>query len=651
MLGQATAGVRAFGDAVDSVTTLIAEVDIEAAAQAVIDILSSLRETAEGLLGAVPLPEALRDEVAKFAEEVAAIDVETLVRQPLMAAVDQLRIPDDLAQTINDGLGQIEDVVRNLIPDTLAADLQAELDGLFSELEALDLSGVLGGIGDELAKVADLLETVDMVAALAPAQAAFDQARGVLERIRPGHALAPVIRAYDEALGSITLPDPQTIAERAGETVAAAGEPAARAATRPMRALAGEPDSTPPPASDPVTATDPLPEGVRPGELIRLVGFLPQKLKEALEAIEDGPAGEVMARIDQATGGLARDIRAVQAGLVGVEARIDDTLDAMIAELAAASVQAKVAVQGSAAVTAGPVDARASLDLLATLDAGRLRAALVQDLRFFQAQALRVRRSVSGPVIARTDQVAALLETCAVARFGTDLDALLAAIDPDPIADDLDEMFGRILAAFAAVRGDVEDDLVRYRDRVMSLIERFNPGAQAQKFLRALTVLKDLFDQINPRRLAAELDEVHRAILRVLDAFAPAAFAAEMQALIASTAAALRSLDPGGLTPDFAPVEAQAVRLGSILPLAAFEGIGAELDALGAELEDIDIGALLESVNTLTPRIVDAVELTAEGIQTEILALLGAIRYGSAHADVSVSASTGTGSASGGISL
>ena len=651
VLSRATAGVAAFGDAVQAVSDLIAQIDITAAAQAVIDVLAALRETAEEILGEVPLPEALRDEVAKFAEEVASIDVEGLVREPLMAAVDQLQIPDELATTIDDGLGQIAEIVENLIPENIAAELEAELGALFDELEALDLSDVLGGIGEELGKLADVLDRVDIVAAMAPAQDAFDDVMGVLEGLRPSILLAPVIRAYDDVLGQITLPDPQTIAERAGETVSAVGEPLAQAATQPVRALAGEPDSTPPRAADPVTTNPPMPTDVRPGDLIRLVGYLPQKLKEALDAVGDGPAGEVMAEIDRVTAGLARDIRRFQAQVAAVEGRMDDGFDAMLAELSAAAVEARVAVQASAAVTAGDVELRASLEVLATLDASRLRAALVQDLRFFQAQVVRVRDSVSGPVMAKADEVAEVLESCALARLGGDLDALLAAIDPDPIADELDAMFVEILTTVVGLQGGIEADLVRYRARLQALIERFNPGAQAQKFLRALNVLKELFDLINPRRLAAELDEVHASILAVFAAYAPAAFAAELQGLVNATSAAVRGLDPSALTPDFSPVEAQVARLTTILPLAALEGIGTELDALGAELRGIDMGALIDSVNTLTPQIVDAVELTAEGIKAEILALLGAIRYGSAQVSVTASADTsGSLSLTGGIS-
>lgn len=650
VLGRAVAGVAAFGDAVQSVTELIEGIDITAAAQAVIDVLAGLRETAEQLLGAVPLPEALRDEVAKFTEEVASIDVEGLVREPLMAAVDQLQIPDEIGNTIDDGLAQVADIVANLIPDNIAAELQAELSGLFDQLEALDLSDVLGGIGDELGKLADVLDQVDLITAIEPAQNAFDAVKEALDRIKPSTVLAPVIRAYDDVIGQLPLPDPQTIAERAGETVAAVGEPIAQAATQPARALAGDPDATPPAAADPVTTHNPLPTDVRPGDLIRLVGFLPAKLKEALDALEEGPAGEVMAGIDRVTAGLAADIRAFQIALTRLETQMDDGFDTLLATLTTATTEARVALQASAAVTAGPVDLRASLDLVATLDASRIKAALIEDIRFFQAQAVRVRRSVTGPVMGKTDQVADLLERTAVARLAGDLDALLDAIDPEPIAAELDQMFGTLMMMVVGLQGEIEGDLARYKDRLMALLERFNPGAQAQKFLRALNVLKELFDLLNPRRLADELDEVHQSILKVFDAYAPAAFAAELQGLIRSTSATVRGLDPAALTPDFSPVEAQAARLTTLLPLAALEGVGTELDALGSELEGIDIPALIDSINTLTPQIVDAVELTAEGIKAEILALLGAIQYGNANASVTVSASTsGEFSLAGGI--
>lgn len=635
VLERATEGVTAFGDAISSVTQLIEEIDITAAAEAVIAVLSDLREKAEELLSAVPLPDALRDEVGKFTAEVAAIDVEGLVRQPLMAAVEQLQIPDEVGDTIDEGLGQIADIVANLIPENMAAELQGELDGLFEELESIDLSSVLGGIGDELNKLADVLGDVEIIPAIAPAQDAFDEAVRVLNLIKPSLLLTPVIRAYDDVMGALPLPDPQTIAERAGETVSAVGEPIAQAATEPARALAGADDTPPEPAATPVTQNEPLPDGVRPGDIIRLIGYLPAKLKEGLDALEAGPAGETMTAIHKMCGGFAADIRTFQGQIVAVENQIDTEFDAMLLAVTTATTEAKVALQASAAVTAGPVDAEASLSLVASFDATRLRNALAADLQFFEAQTVRVRRSITGPVMAKLDQVADVLEACALARIGDDLDALLDAIDPEDIAVALDNMFAQTLTAVAAVVGDIEADLHRYQARLMAMIARFNPGTQAQKFLRALNVLKEQFDLINPRRLANELDEVHQSLLRVFRAYAPNAFATELDLLITQTAATLRSLDPANLTPNFAPVEAQVARVPALLPIAALEGVGTELDALGGELAAIDIGALMESINTLTPQIVDAVEVTAEGIQSEILALLGAIQYSENNAGAS----------------
>lgn len=649
VLGRATAGVAAFGDAVQSVTDLIAQIDITQAAQAVIDVLAALRETAEDLLTAVPLPDALREEVGKFTAEVAAIDVEEMVRAPLSAAIDQLQIPAEVGSTIDDGLAQIADVVANLIPDNIAAELQGELDGLFDQLESLDLSGVLGGIGEELDKLADVLQNVNIVDAMAPAATAFDQVERVIDQIKPSVLLAPVIRAYDDVIDSLPLPDPQTIAERAGETVAAVGEPAARAATAPARALADAEDQTPEPGNTPVTRANPMPQNVRPGELIRLIGYLPGKLREALDALESGPAGDVMTQIDAFCGGLARDIRRFQASLAALENRMDAEFETMFDALTTAATEAKVALHASAAVTAGPVDAQASLTLVASVDVGKLRHALAQDLAFFQAQVVRVRRSVAGPVMAKTDQVASLLEKTTLAGFGDDLDALLAAIDPSPIADEIDAIFAQVLVDIMALSGGIEADLPRYEARLRAILARFNPGAQGQKFLRALNVLKEQFDLINPRRLADELDEVHKAIKDVIASYDPAVFAADLQALVGQVELTLRSLDPANLAPDFAPVEAQIARVPALLPIAALEGVGTQLDALSAEIEAIDITALLDSVNTLTPQITDAVELTAEGIKAEILALLGAIQY--AETNASATATLDSGGLSGGISL
>lgn len=634
ILQQAVAGITSFRQALNQVTALIEGIDLEAATQQVINALATLRSKAEELLGTAPLPEELRPVVEQMIQKVEAINLDAVLREPFDRVVATLRIPANLTDSVNGGLEQIADKVSNLIPAQIGEDLQRELDGLLARLSELNLDSLSGVIGGTLDQIASTIDQVDPVALARPAAEVFQTALGGFDRLRPSTLLKPAIDAYDSLLGSLPLPDSTAMANRVGEVVSNAGEIAARSVTSPVRSIATPPGGSEPASVSPretVAAGDPPPT-VRPGDLIRLFAFVPNKLREALTAIDRAGAGEALAAMHGLCGGLAVQLRALHEAIYGIEAQILADLDSMNASLGAAQAEAQIALASDVG----------SLQIVAST--GTLYPALEADLA-------QLRELVHGSLTGlgggagSLALVAETLEECRLAQFGEDLDALLAALDPEPLAAQFDRVFATALNQLNGVLPTLEDHLRQMEVRVRTLIDRFNPGAQAQKLLRVLLVLKEQLDLLNPRRLADELDEIHGVIRASLAAYDPALFAADIQQLLNTAKATITGLDPANLTPDLTSVQAQIDRVPGLLPLDALQGIGSELEAVGEELRALDVDQLVTAVNALVPEVEKPVLQAIEAMKQEINALLNAIRFASnnASASVSVSANVGIG--------
>jgi hypothetical protein len=232
------------------------------------------------------------------------------------------------------------------------------------------------------------------------------------------------------------------------------------------------------PATEPPTQAEPPPtSGVRVGDLIRLIGFLPARLREAVQHLDAGAAGETMRQIQALCGGHAQEVRTLQAAITGIEGNIERQFDSLLEGLAAAHLDAQLALSGGFRLQAGAVEVDASLDLVASVGPGALREALLQDLQLIEQRAGEATLGLTGGAVARLDEIAATLEACALTRFGHDLDALLAALDPEPIAAEFDAVFVAVLEKAAGSIAALQADLQAYERRVTLLIGRFNPGA------------------------------------------------------------------------------------------------------------------------------------------------------------------------------
>ena len=133
ILERTAAVLVSFKAAADGITASLEGLGVEEAAQQVIDRLTKLRETAEKLLTAAPLPEPLRDEVNQLIELVQGVDVEAIFA-PVHDAVAQLEIPDEVVAEVTASLARIDEVVANLIPAELIASIEAEVDSVLETI-------------------------------------------------------------------------------------------------------------------------------------------------------------------------------------------------------------------------------------------------------------------------------------------------------------------------------------------------------------------------------------------------------------------------------------------------------------------------------------------------------------------------------------
>ncbi|MCU0300142.1 MAG: hypothetical protein MUF35_00875 [Candidatus Nanopelagicales bacterium] len=641
VLGRAVAGLQEFRGVVDRITAAIEDAGILQAAEEIAAALQDLRAQVTELLQDAPLPEPLRASVEQLVALVESIDVEEAVGRPLREVAARLAIPDDVATTVGDGLRAVADAVHALVPTQVIADLEAAMAGFLDEVEHLDLTQLTAGITDVVDDAAAVFEGIDLVALVEPAGAVHDQVLAAVDRLHPRTLLAPVIRAHAELLGALPLPDPETMTTRAAGVVGSAGESVARAAAEPLR-QAVDPRATTPPAG--ATAAPPReepPADLRPGDVVRLIGFLPNKLREALAALDAGAAGAVLDHVDALLHGTATTLRAVRDRLAAIDAAVAAALDAALAPVTAAQVDAQLALEGSAVLSAEGFDATASFALLVDAGPAGLQLAVDGETRLVGERAARARGALVGAAAADLDAAADLLDALLPGDVTRDLDALLAALDPEPIAAELDLLLAAVVDLMPGFLDAAEAELRDLEARIRRLIDLFNPGALALRFLAVLDVVREEMAVLDPGRLADELGEVHAQIRAAVQAWDPRALAADLDGLLADVAAALAGLDPAGLVPDLSGITAQAARIGDILPVNALAGVGGQLEAVGAELRALDLDEMIAAVNALGPEVADAIALLVEAVQDELIALLESIRYATGSASVSVSASTG----------
>lgn len=633
--------VGEFRAAIDQAVGAAQQLDLDAATQQVIDAIGDLQATAEKLLTEVELPEGLKPIIDQLTAELEGIDLEGLIVAPVRDALEQLKLPPELESEIRSILERVQEVLQNLIPTQLIASIQAEIEEAIGVLTSFDPSMLTAELDRFVLEAADAIAALDPIPVLNEIRQPFQAVLDGVDAIHPERLLEPVLSAYDELIGSLDAPvSTEETVTKILSGLDEKGEELGQAMTGPIQNLASSFGG-----DDAVTVRDPdappvlpeLPGGVRPGDLIRLFGYLPGKLREALQSVEAGPAGDVFGQVEALTSGLARDIGALEAALWHIEDRIAGAFDGALASLAVPQLRAQFAL--SARADLGQAELSAGLDVLATVSPDALRAEL-------EATLGEIRDDVRAGIRAFTELAAGplsgasrILSSSRVAQFG-DLDALLDALDPEPIAEALDALvltlYNRLNELLPAVQEVFRDLMLR----VQRLIRELNPMSHAQKFLGVIDVVREELEVLNPHTLVADVAEVHAALRESIVAYDPASFADEISGIIQAVANQLRTLTPSAVleTLNLDSLKAAVEQVKEIDPAALLSTVGQPLIEVGEALAQLDPAALLNVIDTLGPEIAEQFERAVEAIHEALVRLLRSIQYASAGAGASISA-------------
>ncbi len=640
ILDRLAEGLAQFQAAINSVQAAIDGLGIEQTEQQIVEALHNLRETAEQLLSNVPLPEPLRPQVEQLINLLRGINFDELM-QPARDVAAQLRIPEDVSATVEDGLQRAKEVIQNLLPQELIDSITAEVNDALNVIRNFNPASLLPDVSGFLDQAADAIEQLDPRPIAEQIRGPFQTVLDLIDRAHPRTLLAPVIDAYDSILGHIPVPDAQTTSTSVLQAFNSAGNVVGRSVVAPIRQV--DPDSQtevadPSQRPAPTTALPPNRNEVHPGDAIRLLGYLPAKVREILLALEAGPAGEALRAIDGLCAGLARQLRAVQSALFDIQRRLDASFEEMLVLLGPAQMRAQFALNAN---FNGQANFSASMDVLALVGPSSIRAELQDSINATRGAARQAASHSGGSVAASLERAAVALESSPLSSLTHDIDHLLAALDPEPIAAEMDAIVNLVLQRAPQLMQDLLPDARAFVERLKAILNLLNPGTQAQKFLAVLDVLRDELDLFNPARLADELAEIHAVIRGVVAAYDPRILAQELFEVVRAVAAQLRGLDPATLLGNITFLQETVDRLAQANPATRLQGIGASLHTVGERLGEIDIDGLIASVNQLGPRLVESFDHTIEAIRNEIVALLESLQFASGSASASASVSVG----------
>ncbi len=629
-----------FQQTINQITASIEQIGIEAATAQVVDTLAALRQTAEEVLKSVALPDSLRPTIDQLIAEIEAIDLDDVFEPAYQVADMNFEIPAEVTQ----GLDQVAEAIANLIPDELITSIEQEVSALLDVVREFDPTTLLAGVTEKIEEAAAAIRQIDPRPAVDSIRAPYVELLDLVDQAHPNRLLAPVIEAWDSLLGEVNLQSPQQAVGNLSGAINAAGERLAQQAVAPIQQMAppgmlaqaepGAAASLPP--IDPATV---LP--VRPGDVVRMFGYLPNKLREFIDRLEAAAAESFLARLDGLGRGLAADLRALPEALMGIEGRILSAWNEMLLPIGPLQFSAQLAIEAN--FEAGEIDLSASLDAVAAVRPGRLRADMDRLLADTLGQLRRQVNALTTAAGGSLTYAVTRLEQNLLHGLTQDLDSFLAALDPEPLAVELDALVETALRRAPEALTEIQDEITAAFRRLEQIIRDLNPATLALKFLTVTEVLEEQINLLDPRRLAAELAEIHQAIKNVFLAYDPAIFAQELFEIVDAVAAGLEALDPAALLGDLADFDAILAQVEAAVPSQALAGIDSSLEAVGARIQALDPNALIQAINDLPDRLVEAISTAVEQIKAEILALLGAIKYASANASVSVQASASIG--------
>jgi hypothetical protein len=679
---DATTAIEAFAGVVREVETGLESLDFAKLGDSVSQSLHDIRQTVQTVTSAVSLPDALKPEIQALADQIRSIDLQAAIEAPVAQALGALRFPDAVTQSLD----AVVDKIRHIVPSELIASIEQDVNGVLDQLTHLHPDVALGALDDVVHGLANQIGSFKLADHVTVLEPAFTALRSALAEIDPARLFRPIIAAFDALMAALSIPHATAVGQSLGAGIGSAVDAGVRAVMAPISSLPGVTGAAGLPAAPAAAGSSAgsAPSGgsgtaggagtpggsgtsgggasgggtgtggggaeahsIRPGDAIRLLGHLPAMLRDALRSLDAAGADEFLHAIDSVTTALAADLRLVAVEVGDIENRVTAVLQQMVHSMAVPVANAQLAVVEHVRVqgAAGPVTFDLDAKLLAIGRAGP--AGLVAELGATTGPAVAgVRTGVGqlgGSTASALERAASALERCRLAGVTSDLDAFLAAIDPEPVAAAVDALVSTAIRRGPDLVSAFGDTLAHIMEQFRALIERYQPAAIAMRFLPLLQIIDDEISLLDPRALAAEVEDVYNIIVGTVAAYDPAAIAATVDAEIAAVVTELHGFSASSLIPDTSFLQPLVDKIQGASPLPALHDAATNLDALGARLADVDLDRLVADVNGLGPKVSEGVDRAVEAIKREILALLDALQFGAANASASVSVSGSVG--------
>ncbi len=646
ILEQALSAFSTFRVTTDEITVSIDKLGIDAAAQQVVNTLSDLRSVAESLFSVAPLPDSVKPLVEQLITAVEGIDLD-IVLEPVRAVAEELKIPESVGGTVNGAIQKASEILENLIPDEVISGIENEINGMLEQLNQFDPTSFLDELDSYVDETKTLLLGLDPRPIVQEIRGPYQDLLDKIDQFHPLKILEPVIETYDSLIDKIEIPSTEGVVRQTHDAISRAGETLSAPLRETISRAAGGEDTpasnSSDPQSGPISPPPPDDTTFKAGDIIRIIGYVPQKLKEALDSLGESEIGEILSTIDSFTGGLALKLRSLSKKLFEIENRIDAEMKQLLAPVMEAQRVCENAIFAN--FRDGSIDLEASMGIIKISGSASLRRELEESKgRAFACLQLKT-SGTSATIGVQLERAARALERMSISKIGDDASGLLEALNVEDLAVKVDELVLAVVAKVPGLLGEIGEEIEVLGQRFRGLFQELNPATLAQKFLRIIGVIKEQLELLDPERLAIELGEIHSAIKSTIEAYDPAIFADEIYDIIENLAAALDLLKPSDLLSDFTFDALFLDKIKNVVPTEALKEVDQSLNDVGAELAAIDLSGLFEAINNLAPRLVDDFDVGLNNIKDEVVALLEAIKYqqSNASASVSVSGSVGIG--------
>jgi hypothetical protein len=643
-----TPALQTVADQLDQLAAEISAIDIHAAGQASIDVLSGIREKVEELLSSDDIPDAAKSVIGVAAEQLKQINVSASVTAPFHEALAKIDVGVILAP-VEAGMGKVREVLQKVTPQALIDELDGPFEALLEELAKFKPEKLLGGISKAFDDLMSLLQNADPRALVAPIEAEFQKlVQKLRDAIDPAPLFKPLNDAYQKILSLVDVVDLgkllKTLMSKLGNlpeqmTGAAKGAIAAKAAGA-------------------VPLTEDGLGGFKFGDILRPVAMLLRDVRQKVLGFAESLLGEalelllaplsLLKRLADPASGVAAEI----AGAVAARRGLVDPFASRgpVAELRAALHLLSDTASGlsfDARLQVG--DAVAAVQIDAHIGGLAAASAAVDDaLGRMQAASAPpelglVLRRFSGAMTAPT--TAALLGADPSAGVLQRIGALFDAIDPTPLADELDSLGDRVLAKLDALKEDLIKGFLDLLYGLLKTLMPITPYGFAEMLTVGMQRVKGQLAVLDPSVFEDEIRHILDGVLSGLNRFSPAAMAEELGKLFDAVLAKLGTLNPATLLGDLDPVAQVIAKLEELRPSVVLAPMVAETQDLKQALDQIADFKLGAAVIEAAVKLRAELDLIVEEVQQQIDKLLddlgAAGGQGGASADISVSASGG----------